>query len=165
MSDSIFRKNITANNNEVLLHVNANMTEDSYNYSYNRLEEQVIFFGYSSLDQLNAAAFYILYDLDLYVNDRVLRLSVMEKLYDLLINSNQQPPNKIEVFYLTSLFTSKYIGSLLELARYRECIGLTDKTYEAFKQPFIQYENKVGYISSYMIEERFKDLDKYMKQL
>jgi hypothetical protein len=164
MNDSIFRNNITADTNEVLLHVNANMTEDSYNYSYNRLEEQVIFFGISSLGHLNEAAFYILLYLDLPVNDKVLRLSVMEKMYDLLINKHAIS-KVITKDYLISLFTSNYIGKLLELARYRECIGLTDKTYEAFKQPFIQYENKVGYVSSYRIEERFKDLDKYMEQL
>ena len=143
MSDSIFRKNITANTNEVLLHVNANMTEDSYNYSYERLEEQVIFFGISSLDELNEAAFYILLDLDL-VNDKVLRLSVMEKMYDLLINKHVIP-QIITKDYLVSLFTSKYIGKLLELARYRECIGLTDKTYEAFLnslKDFILYERR-----------------------
>ena len=143
MSDSIFRKNITANTNEVLLHVNANMTEDSYNYSYERLEEQVIFFGISSLDELNEAAFYILLDLDL-VNDKVLRLSVMEKMYDLLINKHVIP-QIITKDYLVSLFTSKYIGKLLELARYRECIGLTDKTYEAFLnslRDFILYERR-----------------------
>lgn len=158
MSDSIFRKNITANTNEVLLHINANMTENSYNYSYNRLEEQTIFFGISDLDHLNEAAFYILLDLDLPVNDRVLRLSVMEKMYDLLINKHTIP-QAITKDYLISLFTSKYIGKLLELARYRECIGLTDKTYQAFKQPFIQYENKAFCVSSYMIEERFKGLE------
>lgn len=165
MSDSIFRKNITANTNEVLLPVNANMTEDSYNYSYNRLEEQVIFFGYSSLDQLNEAAFYILYDLDLYVNDKILRLSVMEKLYDLLINSNRQIPKQINKEHLITLFTSKYIGSLLELARYRASVGLADTDDTTFKQPYLQFKTNILYVIITVMQDRFDKLDKYIEQL